>query len=82
MMYARDGIKSGRQPVLRLGGQIREAACVAHARRKLHDLHAARPSSITSEALKRIARYIEWRTTFAAGPQKTVFPTGAGCAAA
>jgi hypothetical protein len=27
---------------------------MAHARRKLHDLHAVRPSPITSEALKRI----------------------------
>ncbi|KND54815.1 Indolepyruvate ferredoxin oxidoreductase, alpha and beta subunit [Candidatus Paraburkholderia kirkii] len=35
------------------GGQIREAACLAHARRKLHDLHAVRPSSITNEALER-----------------------------
>ncbi|HEX7909612.1 MAG TPA: IS66 family transposase [Paraburkholderia sp.] len=39
---------------LYVGGQIREAACMAHARRKLHDLHAIRPSSITSEALERI----------------------------
>jgi transposase len=35
-------------------GQIREAACWAHARRKLHDLHAVRPSPITTEALERI----------------------------
>ncbi|MGF6638203.1 hypothetical protein OKW38_000216 [Paraburkholderia sp. MM5496-R1] len=39
---------------LYVGGQIQEAACMAHARRKLHDLHAVRPSSITGEALKRI----------------------------
>jgi transposase len=39
---------------LYLGGQIREAACMAHARRKIHDLHAVRPSSITTEALERI----------------------------
>jgi transposase len=38
---------------LYLGGQIREAACMAHARRKLHDLHAARPSAISTEALER-----------------------------
>lgn len=36
------------------GGQIREAACMALARRRLHDPHAVRPSSITSEALERI----------------------------
>ncbi|MET3448781.1 transposase/uncharacterized coiled-coil protein SlyX [Ralstonia sp. 1138] len=35
------------------GGRIREAACVAHARRKIHDLHAVRPSTITREALER-----------------------------
>lgn len=38
---------------LYVGGAIREAACMAHARRKLHDLHAVRPSPITAEALKR-----------------------------
>lgn len=32
-----------------------EATCWAHERRKLHDLHAARPSAITTEALRRIA---------------------------
>jgi transposase len=36
-------------------GTIREAACWAHARRKFHDLHAARPTSVTTEALRRIA---------------------------
>jgi transposase len=40
---------------LYVGGQIQEAACMAHARRKLHDLHAVRPSPITTEALERIA---------------------------
>jgi hypothetical protein len=39
---------------LYLGGQIHEAACMAHARRKLHDRHAVRASPITSEALERI----------------------------
>ena len=36
-------------------GDIHEAACWAHARRKFHDLHAARPSPLTTEALRRIA---------------------------
>jgi hypothetical protein len=36
-------------------GTIHEAACWAHARRKFHDLHAARPSALTTEALRRIA---------------------------
>lgn len=36
------------------GGAIHEAACWAHARRKFYDLHAARPSTLTAEALRRI----------------------------
>lgn len=36
-------------------GHIREAACMAHARRKIHDEHARRPTAMTTEALKRIA---------------------------
>ena len=36
-------------------GEIKEAACWAHARRKFHDLHAARPAPLTTEALRRIA---------------------------
>lgn len=37
------------------GGQVQEAACWAHVRRKFYDLHANRPSPITQEALERIA---------------------------
>lgn len=33
---------------------IQEAACWAHARRKFYDLHVAKPSAITTEALRRI----------------------------
>jgi len=36
-------------------GRIEEAACWAHARRKFYDLHEARPSALTTEALRRIA---------------------------
>lgn len=36
------------------GGTIQEAACMAHARRKIHDLHAVRPNAVTEEALRRI----------------------------
>lgn len=36
-------------------GVFREAACWAHARRKFYDLHAARPTALTTEALRRIA---------------------------
>jgi hypothetical protein len=35
-------------------GSVAEAACWAHARRKFYDLHAARPSALTAEALRRI----------------------------
>lgn len=41
--------KPGRQ-----GGVIIEAACWAHARRKIHDVHVRIPSDATEEALKRI----------------------------
>lgn len=40
-------------------GRVQEAACWAHARRKFHDLHAARPSAITTEALQRIGELYE-----------------------
>jgi transposase len=35
-------------------GRVVEAACWAHARRKFYDLHVARPSPLTAEALRRI----------------------------
>jgi transposase len=35
-------------------GNIHEAACMAHARRKYHDIHEVHPSPITTEALDRI----------------------------
>jgi transposase len=35
-------------------GTVQEAACWAHARRKFYDLHEARPSALTTEALRRI----------------------------
>lgn len=35
-------------------GRVVEAACWAHARRKFYDLHVARPSSLSTEALRRI----------------------------
>lgn len=35
-------------------GRITEAACWAHARRKIHDVHVRTPSALTDEALKRI----------------------------
>jgi transposase len=35
-------------------GRITEAACWAHARRKIHDVHVRTPSALTEEALRRI----------------------------
>ncbi|CQJ63753.1 putative transposase%2C truncation [Yersinia intermedia] len=35
-------------------GRIAEAACMAHARRKIHDVHVRLPTDITTEALRRI----------------------------
>ena len=37
-----------------LTGRVTEAACWAHARRKIHDVHVRTPSALTEEALKRI----------------------------
>lgn len=37
-------------------GCITEAACMAHARRKIHDVHVRTPTDITTEALKRIGK--------------------------
>lgn len=36
-------------------GRVTEAACLAHARRKIHDEHVRRPTEMTHEALRRIA---------------------------
>jgi len=36
-------------------GAIQEAACWAHARRKIYDLHVSRPSAVTQAALEQIA---------------------------
>jgi len=35
-------------------GHIREVGCMAHARRKIHDIHVRHPSPTTAEALHRI----------------------------
>jgi transposase len=35
-------------------GRVREAACMAHARRKIHDLHVRRATATTTESLRRI----------------------------
>lgn len=35
-------------------GRVHEAACMAHARRKIHDLHMRKATGTTTEALRRI----------------------------
>jgi transposase len=37
-------------------GRITEAACWAHARRKIHDVHVRTPSTLTEEALRQIGQ--------------------------
>ncbi|EIQ11038.1 transposase IS66 family protein [Shigella flexneri K-1770] len=36
-------------------GRVKEAGCLAHARRKIHDEDVRRPTEMTQEALRRIA---------------------------
>ena len=36
------------------GGQVQEATCMAHARRKIYDLHVKKATPTTTEALRRI----------------------------
>jgi transposase len=36
-------------------GHVKEAACMAHARRKVHDLHARKATPTTTEILRRIS---------------------------
>ncbi|ENR8999905.1 IS66 family transposase, partial [Shigella flexneri] len=36
-------------------GRVKEAGCLAHARRKIHDKDVRRPTEMTQEALRRIA---------------------------
>lgn len=35
-------------------GRVTEAACMAHARRRIHDVHVRHPTTVTTEALNRI----------------------------
>lgn len=49
-------------------GRIQEAACWAHARRKFYDLHVARPSTLTTEALRRIGELYGIETTIRGKP--------------
>jgi hypothetical protein len=67
---------------LYVGSQIQEAACMAHARRKLHDLHAVRPSAITTEALARIGALYRIEERIRGKQALSTHPPGAGRTAA
>ena len=47
-------------------GNVREAACMAHARRKIHDLHVRKETVTTTEALRRIASCMRLKSRSAA----------------
>ncbi|ENZ9958603.1 IS66 family transposase [Salmonella enterica] len=51
-------------------GKIREAACMAHARRKIHDEHVRRPTEVTHEALRRIAELYSIEAEIRGSPEK------------
>ena len=53
-------------------GRVKEAACMAHARRKIHDLHVRKATVTTTEALRRIGELygIEERIRGAAPGQR------------
>lgn len=59
------------------GGNIHEAACWAHARRKFYDLHAARPSALTTEALRRLGELYVIEATIRGKPARRTAPGAA-----
>jgi transposase len=50
------------------GGRVREAGCMAHARRKFHDLYVARRNEINTEALRRIGELYAVEATIRGKP--------------
>lgn len=44
---------AGYNPIYQ-SGRVMEAACMAYARRKIHDVHVRHPTAVTAEALNRI----------------------------
>ncbi len=55
--YLMSDAYSGYQALFK--GQVLELGCMAHARRKFFDLHAAQATPITTEALRRFAQLYE-----------------------
>ncbi|ENF32310.1 transposase IS66 family protein [Escherichia coli P0304816.12] len=54
-------------------GRITEAACMAHARRKIHDVHARAPTYITTEALQLSVNCMPSRQRSGAVQQNSVW---------
>lgn len=52
-------------------GRIKEAACMAHARRKIHDVHVRIPTFITTEALRRIGELYAIEAEIRGSPAET-----------
>ncbi len=52
-------------------GRVKEAACLAHARRKIHDEHARRPTELTTEGLRRIAALYAIEADIRGSPAET-----------
>ncbi|WP_406706888.1 IS66 family transposase, partial [Sodalis sp.] len=52
-------------------GGVTEAACLAHARRKINDEHVRRPTDLTQEALKRIAALYAIEADIRGSPEET-----------
>ncbi|EUC12582.1 IS66 family transposase [Paraburkholderia hospita] len=50
------------------GGDVREAGCMAHARRKFHDLFVARKNEVNTEALRRIGELYAIEATIRGKP--------------
>jgi len=56
-------------------GRVTEAACLAHARRKIHDEHARRPTVLTTEALRRIAALYDIEADIRGSPAESRLAT-------
>lgn len=52
-------------------GRVTEAACMAHARRKIHDVHIRHPTTVTTEALRRIGPLYAIESEIRGSPEKS-----------
>ncbi|CAJ1281395.1 IS66 family transposase ISEc23 [Escherichia coli] len=60
----------------REGGALTEAACWAHARRKIHDVYISSKSATAEEALKRISELYAIEDEIRGLPSQSVLPSG------